>query len=85
MALKWEATRFGGPEALGLVKEDVPPPRAGEVVVDVRRFRQTRDLALPGRRWADPGRLAVPDGYTLWPGAHRRAGMPKAWNPRTFG
>jgi NADPH:quinone reductase len=37
MALKWEAVRFGGPEeALELVKVDVPPPRAGEVVVDVR-------------------------------------------------
>lgn len=36
MALKWRAARFGGPEALELVEEDVPPPRAGEVVVDVR-------------------------------------------------
>jgi NADPH:quinone reductase len=36
MALRWEATRFGGPEALELVAEDVPPPRLGEVVVDVR-------------------------------------------------
>jgi NADPH:quinone reductase len=37
MALKWEAVRFGGPEeALELIKVDVPPPRAGEVVVDVR-------------------------------------------------
>jgi NADPH:quinone reductase len=36
MALTWQATRFGGPEALELVTEDVPAPRAGEVVVDVR-------------------------------------------------
>jgi len=36
VALKWRAARFGGPEALELVEEDVPPPRAGEVVVDVR-------------------------------------------------
>ena len=26
MALKWEAVRFGGPEALELVEDDVPPP-----------------------------------------------------------
>jgi NADPH:quinone reductase len=36
MAKKWEAVRFGGPEALELVDFDVPPPRSGEVVVDVR-------------------------------------------------
>jgi NADPH:quinone reductase len=36
MALKWEARRFGGPEALELAEQDVPPPGAGEVVVDVR-------------------------------------------------
>jgi NADPH:quinone reductase len=36
MAKKWQAVRFGGPEALDLVDVDVPPPRSGEVVVDVR-------------------------------------------------
>jgi NADPH:quinone reductase len=36
MAKKWEAVRFGGPEALELADVDVPPPRAGEAVVDVR-------------------------------------------------
>jgi NADPH:quinone reductase len=36
VALKWEAVRFGGPEALELITEDMPPPRAGEVVVSVR-------------------------------------------------
>ena len=37
MALRWEAVRFGGPrEALELVKVDMPPPRTGEVIVDVR-------------------------------------------------
>jgi NADPH:quinone reductase len=36
MARKWEAVRFGGPQALELVDVDVPPPRSGEVVVDVR-------------------------------------------------
>ena len=36
MAKKWEANRFGGPDVLELVDIDVPPPRSGEVVVDVR-------------------------------------------------
>jgi NADPH:quinone reductase len=36
MAQRWEAVRFGGPEALELVDVDVPPPRSGEAVVDVR-------------------------------------------------
>jgi NADPH:quinone reductase len=36
MAKKWQAARFGGPDVLELVDVDVPPPRSGEVVVDVR-------------------------------------------------
>jgi NADPH:quinone reductase len=36
MAKKWLAVRFGDPGALELVDVDVPPPRSGEVVVDVR-------------------------------------------------
>jgi NADPH:quinone reductase len=36
MASRWQAARFGGPEALQLAEVDVAPPRSGEVVVDVR-------------------------------------------------
>jgi NADPH:quinone reductase len=36
MAKKWQAVRFGGPEALELVDVDVPPPGPGEVVIAVR-------------------------------------------------
>jgi NADPH:quinone reductase len=36
MAKKWQAVRFGGPEALQLIDVDIAPPRSGEVVVDVR-------------------------------------------------
>jgi NADPH:quinone reductase len=36
MTKRWQAVSFGGPEALDLADVDVPPPRSGEVVVDVR-------------------------------------------------
>jgi NADPH:quinone reductase-like Zn-dependent oxidoreductase len=35
MAQRWVAARPGGPEVLGLVSYDVPPPAAGEVTVEV--------------------------------------------------
>jgi NADPH:quinone reductase len=36
MALRWVATRPGGPEVFDLVAYDVPPPAPGEVTVQVR-------------------------------------------------
>ncbi|WP_433605114.1 quinone oxidoreductase family protein [Dactylosporangium sp. CA-139114] len=36
MALRWIAPDYGGPEVLTLVETEVPPPRAGEVTIDVR-------------------------------------------------
>lgn len=36
MALQWQATRWGGPEAWELVEVEVPTPRTGEVTIRVR-------------------------------------------------
>jgi NADPH:quinone reductase len=65
MALKWEAVRFGGPEALELVEDDVPAPGTGEVVIDVRAVGMNpadyKHIA-PGQ---DPKLLPLSLGYEI--------------------
>ena len=35
-AREWVATEFGGPDVLALRERELPPPAAGEVLIDVR-------------------------------------------------
>jgi NADPH:quinone reductase len=64
-ALRWQAARFGGPEALELVDVDVPDPGSGEVVVDVRAAGMNpadyKHIA-PGQ---DPSLLPLTLGYEV--------------------
>jgi NADPH:quinone reductase len=65
MAQRWQAARFGGPEALELVDIDIPLPQAGQVVVDVRAASMNpadyKHIA-PGQ---DPGLLPLSLGYEV--------------------
>jgi NADPH:quinone reductase-like Zn-dependent oxidoreductase len=76
MAQQWQAARFGGPEALELVRTDIAPPAAGFVVVDVRAASMNpadyKHIA-PGQ---DPALLPLTLGFEV-------AGVIRAAGPGT--
>jgi NADPH2:quinone reductase len=67
MAIKVVAPAYGGPEVLSVVEADVPAPKAGQVVVDVRAagINPVDYKIISGAMGDDPGRLPLPVGLEI--------------------